>query len=109
MRGTDDLRALAPHHGEHRRGRTKITAGEKRCLIDAGFNHYNWSLIEVVHAARKMMAKQGVKESCGEEAYKRFLKKWLSGPNAATGKATFTIREALDHGKVLYNRDGERP
>jgi hypothetical protein len=67
---------LVPKHGEHRKGKTKMTAEQERCLREAALLHPEWYKTEVVRAAKKMMAKQGVRDNCHEATYLRYLKKW---------------------------------
>jgi hypothetical protein len=67
---------LVPKHGEHRIGKTKRTAEQERCLREAALRHPDWSMIEVVRKAKKMMLQQGVRDNCHEATYLRCLKQW---------------------------------
>lgn len=68
---------IAPKHGEHRIGKTKGTPEQERCLQEVALLHPDWYKTEVVRAARKMMAEQGVRDDCHEATYLRYLKQWL--------------------------------
>lgn len=76
MRKSGDPSDLVPKHGEHRKGKTKMTAEQERCLQEVALRHPDWSMIDVVRQAKKMMLQQGVKDNCSDATYLRYLKQW---------------------------------
>jgi hypothetical protein len=71
---------LAPKHGEHRRGKIKMTPEQELCLREAALIHPDWPMTEVVRAAQKMMAAKGIKDNLHQATHLRYLRRRKRNP-----------------------------
>jgi putative transposase len=75
-RSSYDFTALAPHHGEHRKGRRAVSDDELQAMLRFALHHNQLSLSSVIRMACLDLKNRGIPPASSDATLRRALEDW---------------------------------